>query len=159
VAISRPAVAFIVLGVLAAAGITFSAIVTHRHVSRETADAVTARRAFEGIRATWPDRQPLVVLSPDGRPMRQADVPDSPGIRPTIVHILAYEAAPRRLTRAEMPFWFLKMKAGGLRLVTRGTALDLDRLDLTPADLERYGPALILDEQRAGGSRLLVWTE
>ena len=33
------------------------------------------------------------------------------------------------------------------------------RLGVTPADLERHGPGVVLDETRANGDRLLVWTE
>jgi hypothetical protein len=35
----------------------------------------------------------------------------------------------------------------------------LDRIGVSPADLERYGVCLILDETRKNGDRLLVWTE
>jgi len=45
------------------------------------------------------------------------------------------------------------------RYVLARTGLDLDELEITAADLERYGPALVIDHARPDGSRLLVWTE
>ena len=61
--------------------------------------------------------------------------------------------------RADVPFWFLKTKGAALQDPLHGTGLDLERLGVTPADLERYGVCLVLDETRANGDRLLVWTE
>ncbi len=56
-----------------------------------------------------------------------------------------------------LPFWLLKMKSG------RGLKFDVPngesrRLELSARDLERAGPALLLDEEN-DQSRLLVWTE
>ena len=56
-----------------------------------------------------------------------------------------------------LPFWLLKMKTG------RGLKFDVPngesrRLELSARDLERAGPALLLDENNVEG-RLLVWTE
>jgi hypothetical protein len=65
----------------------------------------------------------------------------------------------RRLVRADVPFWYLKMKGPAVQYLVRGTGLDLQRLGITAADLERYGAAVVLDETNANGDRLLVWTE
>jgi hypothetical protein len=56
-----------------------------------------------------------------------------------------------------LPFWLLKMKTG------RGLKFDVPhgesrRLELSAKDLERAGPALLLDEHN-DEARLLVWTE
>ncbi len=40
-----------------------------------------------------------------------------------------------------------------------GTGLDLERLNVTPDELQRCGVCLVLDEARTNGDRLLVWTE
>jgi len=71
----------------------------------------------------------------------------------------AYRAAEHRLVAADVPFWFLKGKAPAVRFALRGTGLDLERLGMTPGELERYGAALILDENAASGDRLLIWTK
>jgi hypothetical protein len=80
-------------------------------------------------------------------------------VRPTQLRVLAYRAPQQRLVHADVPFWFLKVKGPAVRYALRDTGLDLDRLDVSLADLERYGVCLILDETRANGDRLLVWTE
>ena len=83
----------------------------------------------------------------------------SQAVPPTRLRVLAYRAPERRLVQAEVPFWFLKLKGPAVRYALRGTGLDLERLGVSPADLERYGVCLILDEARANGDRLVVWTE
>ena len=37
--------------------------------------------------------------------------------------------------------------------------MDLEQLGVTPAMLERLGPAVIVDHTSRDGSRLLVWTQ
>ena len=37
--------------------------------------------------------------------------------------------------------------------------MDLEDLKLTVADLERYGPTLIIDQTSADGNRVLVWSQ
>ena len=59
----------------------------------------------------------------------------------------------------DTPFWFFRLKGPAARLALDGTGFDLDRLHLTPSDLERFGPAVIVDHTSRDGSRLLVWTE
>ena len=56
-----------------------------------------------------------------------------------------------------LPFWLLKMKKGkGLKFdVPHGESR---HLELSAEDLERAGPALLIDEEH-DRSRLLVWTE
>jgi hypothetical protein len=78
---------------------------------------------------------------------------------PSQLHALAYHASNRRLVRADVPFWFLKAKGPAVQYSLRGTGLDLQRLGVTPGDLQRYGPSFVLDETRTNGERLLVWTE
>ena len=35
----------------------------------------------------------------------------------------------------------------------------MDRLGVTPDELQRYGPAIVIDRVRPNGDLLLVWTE
>jgi hypothetical protein len=73
--------------------------------------------------------------------------------------VLAYRADAERLVRADLPFWFVKMKGTAVQYALGDTGLDLGALGIDPVELERYGPCLILDQTRANGDRLLVWTE
>lgn len=78
---------------------------------------------------------------------------------PTRLRVLAYRTPQQRLVQADVPFWFLRLKGPAVQYALRGTGLDLEQLGVSPADLERYGICLLLDETRTNGDRLLVWTE
>ncbi len=115
--------------------------------------------AFETARASAGDAPPLITRTTDGTLVRRATPP--PGEPAAISHIsvLSYNATSERLTRADVPFWFFRLKAPAAAFFVRDTGLDLSTLGLTAADLAREGPTLILDETDEAGSRLLVWTE
>lgn len=73
--------------------------------------------------------------------------------------VLVYQSAEERLVAADVPFWFFKLKGAAAQYAVRGTGLDLERLRITGADLERYEPSVVIDHVRPNGDRLLVWTE
>jgi hypothetical protein len=133
-------------------------VFTWRSISMETLPEDQAARRFETARAVFSGSSPILTVGTDGR-LRPAIPSASRVERPTRFRVLAYRAAERRLATASLPFWFLKMKGPAVAYSLQDTGLDLDRLGVTPADLERYGPALVLDETRPNGDRLLVWTE
>jgi hypothetical protein len=58
-----------------------------------------------------------------------------------------------------VPLWFLKLKGPAVQYLVRGTGLDLERLQITAADLERYDASVVIDHVRSNGDHLLVWTE
>lgn len=80
------------------------------------------------------------------------------------LHVLAWEPDGGRLVHVDFPFWFVRMKlSDSLNLGTFTTFLagDWGNLDLsvTEEDLELRGPGLVLDQTRADGARILLWTE
>ena len=54
-----------------------------------------------------------------------------------------------------------KLENGVLGTLSTALARDWQHLDLdvTEEDLERRGPGLVLDEEGAGGRRLMLWTD
>lgn len=87
--------------------------------------------------------------------MRATPAGDNPG-RP-LRRLRRWRAAEPRLVLSDAPFWFCKVKEPAARIALEGIGFDLDRLQLTLSDIERVGPALIVDHTRDDGSRLLVW--
>lgn len=106
-----------------------------------------------------PSRVPLVEMDDTRRVIRRA-VAAEPSERPVArLRALVSRAADRRLVSVDSPFWFVKLKGPAAAFVLQDTGLDLDRLGLTPADLERAGPAIVFDHGSPDGSLLLMWTE
>jgi hypothetical protein len=80
------------------------------------------------------------------------------------LHLLAWEPGDMRMARIAFPFWFVRMKLSStinLGTMIASFAGDWENIDLgiTEDDLERRGPALILDHTLAGGARVMLWTE
>jgi hypothetical protein len=140
-------------------GFSIFGVLAWRAITTEQADLPEALRRFETIRASLGSASPAIEVGPDGTVMRRAEPAHTVPVRLSRLNALAYQPADRRLIEAKVPFWFFRLKAPAAQYAVRGTGLDLKRLGLTAADLERYGPRVILDQTTAAGNRLLVWTE
>jgi hypothetical protein len=150
----------IVVGIVVAALIGFAVfgLLAWRSVKVERAEPDDALNRFEQVRRQFSSTEPILRVDPNGRTLRQPSSPN-PLPPPNRLHVLAYRAANRRLVRADVPFWFVKIKGPAMQYVLDDTGFDLERLGITPTELERYGQVLILDEARENGDRLLVWTQ
>ena len=79
------------------------------------------------------------------------------------LNVLAWSASEQKIIRMEYPRWFVQMKISwGPNLGTMISAArgDVGQLDLSVKyrDLERLGPALVLDQTAGNGSRIMLWT-
>ena len=63
-----------------------------------------------------------------------------------------------RMSHVTLPFWLLRLKAGPLDISSK-VMIDHHHIDMTVEQIERYGPALLVDHEGRGGDRLLLWTE
>lgn len=48
------------------------------------------------------------------------------------------------MVSADVPLWFLRVKGPAAHVALRNTGLDLEQLGITPADVARYGPTIVL---------------
>lgn len=156
--VSRARVGGGVFLVAAVLGVTVFGVIAWRSVSVLDIDTRGALHSFEDARMRVPSTTPLVQRDASGTFTRRPSV-KAPGPAPTQLHALAYHVDGERLVRADVPLWFFKVKGPALRYAVRDTSLDLDALNLTATDLEDAGASVVLDETRANGDRLLVWTD
>ena len=149
----------LVLGACAIIGLGVSGFLASRAVTIENAPASEALRRFEEIRTALGGREPLIGLDEAGNVIRRASPPLTTPRPVTRLGVLAYQAGNQRLVTADVPMWFFRMKGPPTQFLVRGTGLDLERLQITAADLERFDPSVVIDHARSNGDRLLVWTE
>jgi len=149
---------FVWCGAAALAAIGIFASLVQQSVTVEDAAPNEALRRFAEIRSRLTFTEPMLQIDATGRVTRR-NAPADRATPPTRLRVLAYRAPQARLVRADVPFWLVKVKGPAVRYALRDTGLDLDRLGMSPTDLERYGVCLILDETGQNGDRLLVWTE
>ena len=143
-------VVFVILG----AGV-FGIAWVRDHLDMTPSSAADAEAAFDEVRQRYRHKAPLLELSEAGaRTNRPPD--DAPRTTLTTLHVLAFDADEGRLARFDLPFWFLRLKEGPIRFGTYASGLDGLRISLTAADLERYGPGIVVDVGR-GDERALLW--
>jgi hypothetical protein len=77
--------------------------------------------------------------------------------------ILAWNPDRGRIVRVSLPFWLLLMGRRKVDLFdstgTGSNSFDVDRLNIDVHELERIGPAFVLDYVTMNGERILVWTQ
>lgn len=154
---TRRVLLFLLFGALIGFGIF--GVLAWRAVNVEDAEAPEALRRFTAVRTALGGRAPLLTLDDSGNVVRRATPPTHQPPPLSRLAVLAYQAGDERLVSADVPFWFFRMKSQPTQFLVRGTGLDLERLEITAADLAKYGPAVVIDHARANGDRLLVWTE
>jgi hypothetical protein len=144
--------------VLAGAGMYYFA----RHVETQPMPREQAEQAFEEARAPFAKQRPLIEIDEDDR-VKRLDLDRKPAADarpPEYLHILAFDPEDERIVRLRIPFWMLKLgDQGTINLGRDGREIDLDKLELKIADLERFGPTLILDHRGSRGERVLVWSQ
>lgn len=130
------------------------------HVTSTDAPADTAAQAFAEVRARFPGQGPRLQLDEHGRPRVAEDAarPVRAGSLESL-HVLAWFPKRQRLTRAEIPFWLLRMKSGPITFGAYVTGMDDHGVRLDPSDIERLGPGLLLDADTPDGQHVLVWAQ
>lgn len=152
----RLLIALLVGGVI---GLATLGILAYRAITVEQASAPEALRRFNEIRSRLGSSAPLLTLDDAGNVVRRAEPPATARRPIRRFRVLTYQADDERLVAADVPFWFFKIKGTAAQYAVRGTGLDLERLRITGADLQRYEPSVVIDHIRQNGDRLLVWTE
>ena len=113
------------------------------------------------MKAQFAGQKPLVELDRHGNFVRSN--PDRParanGRVPDQLYVLAFDPDDGRIVQLTIPFWLLRLKTGGGSIDFNGERMDLEDLKLTVADLERFGPTLIVDHTSTDGNRVLVWSQ
>ena len=148
-----------VVGVIAIAGAGFYFFT--QHIETRTVSPATATKEFEEVKAQFVGQKPLVELDRRGSFVRSN--PDRPSSRngrvPEELYVMAFDPDDGRVVRLKIPFWLLRLKTHGSNINFNGRRMDLEDLKLSVADLERFGPTLIVDHSGIDGKRVLVWSQ
>jgi hypothetical protein len=127
-----------------------------RHVDAKQVTQAQADSEFAAVRGRFKDQEPLLEIKKDkvyaARLEERAGTYNGP--LPTQLNVLAYDRGEHKRVHLSIPLWLLHMK-GKMKL--QGEDMGVERLDLSVDDIERAGPALLIDHTD-GHARLLVWT-
>jgi hypothetical protein len=129
------------------------------HMTIEAATGTSADAAFDDIRQRFRDKAPLLEMHGSAVARRNPPDAEAPRTSLTTMHVLAWDAREEKLARFEIPFWFVRLKETPIHFGTYATGLDDLKVSLTAAEVERYGPGIIVDIERSGRDRALLWVE
>jgi hypothetical protein len=134
----------------------------------EPADEARAGAAFAEIRARFPGIEPAFEIRERRLEISRQAAPTPPA--PAVaVHMLVWQPREQRLSRVTLPLWTSRIATEPLPLEALagvgerglGAILDAQRrgneLNVRIADLERYGPTLLLDGTTPDGTQVLMW--
>lgn len=138
-------------------------------VDSEQIHAARASAAFEEVRQRFPDVRPAFEISNDRLVVTRQ--PAAVSSSATATHLLVWQPREATMSRLRIPFWMARVATEPLPLETlsgigaRGlSGLGESRrrgneLNIRLADLQRYGPSLLLDGVTADGMQVLMWNE
>lgn len=125
-------------------------------------DQAAADSELDAIRARFGDHLPLINTHPaEGEPVIRKDTRGAAYTgQLQSLQFAAYDKRTGKLMRLSIPFWLLRLAPDG-KMMLGDEALDelAGRENLTVAELEAFGPGLLVDEVKPNGDRVLVWTE
>jgi hypothetical protein len=139
--------------VLVAGGAWFAMSVFHP----QEADEQAATAAFSTVRSQFGSTPPVFALRA-GNPVLTRPLPASTRNDLRTLHILNWDPDQESLMRTDLPFALIRLKDGPIEVVD-SEAGEPQGLSLRVSDIERFGPALLMDEELEDGHRLLIWTE
>jgi hypothetical protein len=148
-----------ILGIIAMAGIGIYFF--SQRIETRTETPAGAARSFDQISDRFTGQKPLIELDERGHYLR-SNVDRKPvqdAKTPEALHVMAFEPNDGRIVRVNIPFWLLRLKLRGSAIDFNGNRMELEDLKLTVEDLERYGPALVVDHRAQTGQRVLVWSQ
>ncbi len=142
---------------IAGAGVYF----VSQTVNTGTVAAPDALRQFDEARARFKDARPLIEIDANERVSQTRPIADLPtaDIPAKTLVVMAWDPENQRMVNFRIPLWILNMGEQNIELGVGAEQFDLRRLNVDVKDLERIGPALLVDLQASSGDRALIWTE
>lgn len=130
-----------------------------KHIDVREAKPAEVSAEFTSLRDRFKGQKPLLEVKRGSISMRELEEKSNryDGPLPSSLCLLAWEEGESKRARICIPFWLLKLKSGkGLKLDVNEAGIE--KIEVSAHDLERAGPALLLDRVD-GRHRLLMWTE
>lgn len=152
--------------VLAGAGI--AAWVLLSVFQSEPSDVTSASRQMEEARERFNGAAPLIQITStrvhatgvnwSGELTHAISANAAPGALARL-RVLTWRPAEGNLSRITIPWWLVRMKDDSLNLTEQMGGAQSRAMTLKVEDLERLGPALLIDHVEDDGARFLIWTE
>ena len=134
-----------------------------RQVHVETMPTRQGIEEFERVRASLAGQTPFIEIpdeDSDAAPVVHRELETHKPGQLSTVHVRVWVERERKLVRVDLPMWTLRLM--GNNPITIGGNDEGFRhiaLKVTPEEIERRGPGLIMDHTGRRGERVLIWSE
>ncbi|MBP1636036.1 MAG: hypothetical protein H6Q10_2610 [Acidobacteria bacterium] len=159
-------VGIVIFVVVVGIGLIGAAIyVFTRQVGFQTVETASGQQQFEKLRARFEGQVPFIELTAGdegGEPRAVIHRELAKGETGTVskVHIRVWSPDERKLVSLDLPFWMIRfMGSKPIHIDTGDSAFSRVSLKVTPEELERRGPGLVMDHTAPHGESVLVWLE
>ena len=124
-----------------------------------SSDEATAAREFDEVRRRFGTVRPILEIR-DGNPVLTRKPPETTSTQQLQrMHILTWEPEDGTISRITLPWWLLRMKGSSFDLQAESGSGLATTVNVSPEEIERYGPTLLLEHSEPDGRRVLAWTE
>ena len=148
-------VALVAVAVLALAAT--GAYFVFRGMEKRAAAEAEAVQAIDAVKARFGTRPPLVeIVDPRRADIRVNRPVEASPARVDTIHIINWKREDGELVRTQVPLWLMRFST--LNLASQ-LGIAPANLRLTVADIQRYGPGIVVDFGSPGAFRMLVWVE
>src|SRR5262245_4350256 len=129
-------------------------------VDNQPMNETTATKAFDEVRARFPDVMPVVDLRADGPVLLRRPPETKPAGELKTLHIMRWDVHEENMSRVDLPFALLRLRDGLFTLQTDrdGSGIKIP-MSLRVSDVERFGPTLLMDDTLPDGGRVLIWSD
>jgi len=139
------------------------AYLVSRQVSVQTVPAQQGTEEFERIRASLAGQKPFIEMpaeDSDAAPIVHRELETHEPGRLSTIHVRVWVASDRKLVRVDLPMWTLRLMGNNpITISGNDEGFRGIKLKVTPEEIERRGPGLILDHAGPRGERIVIWSE
>lgn len=132
-----------------------------QHVKVQPVTAEEGQAEFDRLVARMAGQKPFIELpapDSDALPIVHRELETHGTGSVTTVHIRVWSPAKKTMARIDLPFWIMRLGGNKPFTVNAGSMHDV-QLHVTPEEIDRRGPGLIVLWNSPREARLLVWTE
>ncbi|HOC16950.1 MAG TPA: hypothetical protein PKK95_01720 [Vicinamibacterales bacterium] len=153
-------VAIVGIGLIAGAIYLFS-----RQVEFQTVETAHGEQEFRKLQAGFEGQTPFIELTGDGefdeaRAVVHRELAKGTTGEVSTVHIRVWSPEEGKLISLDLPFWMVRlMGSKPINFETGEGGFNRVSLRVTPEELERRGPGLIMNHTAPRGESVLVWLE
>jgi hypothetical protein len=147
-----------VVGIGLIAGLVY--VVTNQ-VKVETVSASGGQEEFDRLVAGFAGQTPFIELpaqDSDGEVVVHRELAAGNTGSITTLHVRVWSPRERKLVNIDLPFWMMRL-TGNKPIELNAGSLRHVSLTVTPEEIDRRGPGLVLNWTGRRGERLVVWSE